>query len=103
MQRAVAARCAIARGAEAHGLAGKDRFEGIAAGLREQHFGADAFRHRQPIEMQCLGDLVQACLHQQPAQRLPELCVDRLAGWRYVSSRTLDGREDPFRRERDLS
>ncbi|MGA8383647.1 MAG: hypothetical protein WB710_21195, partial [Stellaceae bacterium] len=72
----VAAERAVARRSETDGLTRKDRFERIAAGLREQHFAADFHRDRGPVELQRIGQIAEARLGQEAAQCRPERCVD---------------------------
>ena len=66
MGRAVAAGHIVDRRAEADRLAAEHRFERISAGLRKQHLGLEAIRHRHPIGKQILRRVVQTGFDQKP-------------------------------------
>src|SRR5260221_5490236 len=68
----------IVRGrAETDRLSGKDRFEWIAASLREQHLRSDLFRDSGPLEVQRLWQITETARGEQLAHRLPEQRVGR--------------------------
>ncbi len=74
---AIAAGRVVARGAEANRLAAEDRFERIAASLREQHLRTDPVRHRRPLEDQRFRQIGHAAFGEEAAQRVPQPRVGR--------------------------